>query len=252
MAPKLAKQLIAYYRVSTKKQGESGLGLDGQIAAVEAYRLSVSGTLVREFREIETGKIAERPELQKAILLAKRLKATLVVAKLDRLARNVAFTANLLETKVDFVACDNPNANRLTIHILAAVAENEAKMISERTEAALAIFVVEQRVPKRLQKLHPEGVPQEIVDEFAGKLGSLRPGAPQLTYEQTMLGVAKAAANRRALSKDVYDVVAPIIRELRSSGLSLRAIVAKLEEEGHTTVHGKSWTPMQVSRLLAA
>ena len=249
---KPVRKLIAYYRVSTKKQGESGLGLDGQIAAVEAYRLSIGGELVREFREIETGKIAERPELQKAILLAKRLKATLIVAKLDRLARNVEFTANLMNSGVEFVACDNPHANRLTIHILAAVAEDEARRISERTSAALVVFVEEQRVPKRIQKLYPEGVPADVVEATAGKLGSLRPGAPQLTYEQTLLGVAKAAENRRKLSKDVYDVVAPIIRALRDTGLSLRAIVAKLEEEGHTTVHGKSWTPMQVSRLLAA
>jgi DNA invertase Pin-like site-specific DNA recombinase len=246
------KKLIPYYRVSTKRQEESGLGLEAQQIAVASFQRAFGGEVVKEFQEAETGKIAERPELQKAIALAKRLKATLVVAKLDRLARNVLFTATLMESGVDFVACDNPSANKLTIHILAAVAEDEARRISERTTSALAAFVENRRVPKRVREMYPEGVPAEIEQELAGKLGSSRPGAPKLTYEQTLMGVAKAAANRRALSKDIYDEVRPIASSLRSQGLSLREIAARLDEEGHTTVHGKAWTAMQVSRLLAA
>jgi DNA invertase Pin-like site-specific DNA recombinase len=122
----------AYYRVSTKQQGDSGLGLEGQTAAVEGYVKGQGATIIKAYREIETGKRADRPELLKAIAHTKRSMATLVIAKLDRLARNVAFTANLMESGVDFVACDNPHANRLTIHILAAVAENEARMMGSQ------------------------------------------------------------------------------------------------------------------------
>ena len=128
------RKLIAYYRVSTKAQGDSGLGLEGQTAAVEAYAAREGAEILRAYQEVETGKRADRPELLKAIAHAKRSRATLVIAKLDRLARNVAFLANLMESGVDFVACDQPQANRLTIHILAAVAENEAVMISQRTK----------------------------------------------------------------------------------------------------------------------
>src|SRR4051812_15854906 len=133
-------KLVAYYRVSTKGQGDSGLGLEGQTSAVGAFAKGRGAEIIRAYTEVETGKRADRPELIKALAHAKRSKATLVIAKLDRLSRNVAFMANLMESGVDFTACDNPHANRLTIHILAAVAENEAKMISERTKAALTAY----------------------------------------------------------------------------------------------------------------
>ena len=126
--------MIAYYRVSTKQQQRSGLELEGQKAAVTEYAQRQDAELLSEYTEVETGKRADRPELAKAIAHSKRARATLVVAKLDRLARNVAFTSALLESGVEFIACDNPHANRLTIHILAAVAEDEARRISERTK----------------------------------------------------------------------------------------------------------------------
>ena len=131
-------KIIAYYRVSTKQQGESGLGLEGQVAAVAAYARGQGAEVLKTYREVESGKRADRPELAKALAHARRSRATLVIAKLDRLARNVHFLSGLMESNVDFIACDNPHANRLTIHILAAVAEDEAKRISERTRAALA------------------------------------------------------------------------------------------------------------------
>jgi DNA invertase Pin-like site-specific DNA recombinase len=134
------KKLVAYYRVSTKQQGASGLGLEGQMAAVATFARTNGAEIVRAYREVETGKRSDRPELLKAIAHAKRSRAGLIIAKLDRLARNVALTANLMESGVDFVACDNPHTNRLTIHILAAVAEDEAKRISDRTRAALAAY----------------------------------------------------------------------------------------------------------------
>ncbi len=130
-----AVKAIAYYRVSTARQGQSGLGLEAQQAAVAAFCEPIE-----TYTEVETGKRSDRPELQRAIAACKRMGATLVVAKLDRLARNVAFVSTLMESGVEFVACDNPTANRLTVHILAAVAEDEARRISERTKAALAAY----------------------------------------------------------------------------------------------------------------
>jgi len=124
---------IAYYRVSTDRQGRSGLGLEAQRRVVAEY-LAVSGLKpVSEFIEVESGRRTDRPELAKALAACRRHGSRLVIAKLDRLARNVAFVSGLMEAGVDFVACDMPHANRLTIHILAAVAEHEREMISTRT-----------------------------------------------------------------------------------------------------------------------
>jgi len=164
-----ARRVVAYYRVSTRKQERSGLGLEGQEAAVEEYGRRDGGEIVASYLEVETGKRSDRPELTKAIAHAKRTRATLVVAKLDRLARNVAFTSALMESGVDFVCCDNPTANRLTVHILAAVAEDEARRISERTKTALA-------AAKR------RGV----------KLGSARPGHWRGREHRRQAGLQKA------------------------------------------------------------
>lgn len=129
---------IAYYRVSTDRQGKSGLGLDAQRQAVTQF-VGDPSRLGGEFTEIESGKRHDnRPQLAAALAECKRRKLTLVIAKLDRLARNVYFISGLMESKVDFVAVDMPQANKITIHILAAVAEHEREMISQRTRAALA------------------------------------------------------------------------------------------------------------------
>lgn len=227
-----APKLIAYYRVSTKRQGESGLGLDGQTTAVTQYAATVGGTIFATYREVESGKNNERPELAKAIAHAKRVKGRLLIAKLDRLARNVAFVANLMESGVDFVACDNPHANRLTIHILAAVAEDEARRISERTKAALA-------AAKARGKL----------------LGTHRPGHFTGTPEQHRKAAAiarkAAAAAHAAAAEPLYGEVEPIARKLADDGLSLRKIAERLNAGGFTTLRGMAWNAMQVSRLLA-
>src|ERR671910_966338 len=131
-------RFVAYYRVSTDKQGRSGLGLEAQREAVQSFLNGGSWTLAAEVTEVESGKRNDRPELDRALGLCRLYGATLVVAKLDRLARNVTFISKLMESGVDFVAVDFPQANRLTVHILAAVAEHEAAMISARTKAALA------------------------------------------------------------------------------------------------------------------
>lgn len=133
-------EFIVYYRVSTKRQEESQLGLLAQRKAAETYVGQQGGKIVAEYQETETGKNCKRPEIIKAILHAHRSCATLVIAKIDRLSRNVWFTSTLMESGVDFVACDNPQATRFSVHIMAAMAEEEARMISERTKAALAAY----------------------------------------------------------------------------------------------------------------
>jgi len=129
---------VAYYRVSTDKQGQSGLGLDAQRAAVELHARSVGAEVIAEFQDVESGRKADRVGLAAALAMCRTKRATLLIAKLDRLARSVAFISNLMEGGVDFVAADMPLVNRLTVHVLAAVAEHEREMISQRTKAALA------------------------------------------------------------------------------------------------------------------
>src|SRR5262245_45966343 len=136
----MSKAIVGYLRVSTKGQGESGLGIEAQKTAIEGYARQTGTSIVAFYTEVETGKLADRPELAKALAHSRRSKARLVVAKLDRLARNVAFTSALMRSGADFVCCDNPHANKLTIHLLAAVAEHEAETISQRTKAALAAY----------------------------------------------------------------------------------------------------------------
>lgn len=223
-----AKKIVAYYRVSTSKQGDSGLGLEGQEAAVTAYAAMTGGRILKRYTEVESGKRKDRPELAKALGHAKRAGATLVIAKLDRLARNVAFVANLMESGVDFVACDQPFANRLTIHILAAVAEDEAKRISDRTKAALAAYKAR-----------------------GGVLGAARPNHPGLTEAARRKGRAVAAKAVSEAAAGAYADLAPMMRELRADGLSARAIAERLNAEGHTTRRGKPWSHVQVMRVLA-
>ena len=132
------RRLVSYLRVSTARQGISGLGLEAQRAAVAGFLNGGDWTLVQEVLEVESGKRNDRPALATALKLCRKYRATLVIAKLDRLARNVAFISNLMESGVEFVAVDMPQANRFVVHILAAVAEQEAEAISKRTKAALA------------------------------------------------------------------------------------------------------------------
>lgn len=224
-------KIIAYYRVSTKRQGESGLGLEAQQADVIRLASDRSGEIVASYTDIETGKSRTRPALLKALAHAKRIKAILVVAKLDRLARNVAFLSQLIESKLDFVCCDNPHADRFTIHILAAVAEKEALMISTRTKAAL-------------QAAKARGV----------KLGSSRPGHWDGLGAKRLAGLSKATAeasriNARA-SRDAYSDICPLAVRMRAEGQSLRQIAQNLNQQGQTTRNGAVWTATQVMRLL--
>lgn len=227
----MAANVIGYLRVSTKKQETSGLGLEAQQAAIEAYARQKAARIVRCYVEVETGKIAERPELGKALAHARLNKATLVVAKLDRLARNMAFTSAVMDSGTDFVACDNPHANRLTLHILAAVAENEARAISDRTKAALAAA-----------KARGE------------RLGSARPGhwkgREAARLQGARAGAAVSAKVRGKLARDAYSHLMPEMERLRAEGGSLQAIADELNEQGHTTRRGRPWNPVQVARVM--
>lgn len=224
------QKLIGYIRVSTTKQGQSGLGLDAQTTTIDSYAASTNGVFAHVYKEIESGKNNQRPELAKAIAHAKRLKAKLVIAKLDRLARNVHFVSGLMESKVDFVACDNPHANRLTVHILAAVAEDEARRISDRTKAALAAAKARGQL-----------------------LGSARPGHWDGRENARLAAAAKARtaakAKRDAEAAPVYSQVKPIIASMKAAGSSLQEIADRLNANGFTTLRGLPWNRMQVSRL---
>jgi DNA invertase Pin-like site-specific DNA recombinase len=132
-------RFVAYYRVSTEHQGANGNGMAAQRKAVEDYLNGGNWKLVADFTEVESGKrVDNRPELERALAAAKKHKATLILAKLDRLARNVAFIADLMERKVNFVCCDMPSATPFMLHVYAAVAEEERRMIAARTKAGLA------------------------------------------------------------------------------------------------------------------
>ena len=224
-------KFVAYFRVSTQKQAASGLGLEGQKAAVLAYATQTGASVLTGYTEVESGKKKDRPELAKAIAHAKRSQAVLCVAKLDRLLRSLPILVALREAKVAFVACDDPHANELTVDIKVVVAQDELRKISERTKAALAAAKA-------------RGV----------KLGSARPGHWQGREQARLAGLAKASeraaqVNRRA-ANDAYADIYPVVSELRDKGFSLRAIAAELNAMGHTTRRGKSWNPMQVSHVL--
>lgn len=223
----MAKTLIGYVRVSTQGQRESGLGLEAQQAAIDAYADQCGAQVIRGYTEVESGKKAARPQLVAALAHARRTKATLVVAKLDRLTRNVAFLSALMESGVDFIACDNPHANRLTIHILAAVAEDEARRISERTKDALKAYKAR-----------------------GGKLGASRPECRNLTMDARKRGAKAAGLAVAANAAEAYIDLVPIIRDLRNQGKPLKKIAAALNAEGYRTRRGKSWNQVQVSRIL--
>ena len=196
-------QIVSYLRVSTAKQGLSGLGMEAQRAAVAQFTAAGSHASVAEFVEVESGRKADRPQLTAALAACRLHRATLVIAKLDRLARNVAFIANLMDGGVEFVACDMPHANRLTLHLLAAIAEHEREMISQRTKAAL-------------QAAKARGV----------RLGNPN-GAAALLYG-CRLAAERSAGVRRARAVQNAEAVAPILAELSANGLSCREMARVL------------------------
>jgi len=219
--------IVGYLRVSTKGQGESGLGLEAQRAAVEAYARQAGCTATQFYTEVESGKLADRPQLARALAHARRSKATLVVAKLDRLSRNVEFLANVMNSGCDFAAADMPAANRFMLHVMAAVAEHEAKAISERTKAALQAYKAR-----------------------GGKLGGQLPQCRNLTPDATATGRKQSALARAKAAVEAYADLAPTMMQWRTEGLTLQQIATKLDSEGHVTRTGRPWNPVQVARVL--
>jgi DNA invertase Pin-like site-specific DNA recombinase len=212
-------EAIAYYRVSTQKQGQSGLGLEAQKTSVMKFAQARGLGIAAEYTEVETGtRKRHRPELELALMEARARGAVLLIAKLDRLARNVAFISALMDSGVDFIAVDMPQANKLTIHILAAVAENEAELISQRTKAALA----------------------------AAKARGVKLGTPEnLTPEASQ----KGGAVLRDRARKAYKETAYTIKLQRSAGLSYNKIAKGLNEEGLKTRTGRPFTAMTVWRI---
>jgi DNA invertase Pin-like site-specific DNA recombinase len=219
-------RFVSYLRVSTVQQGNSGLGLEAQRASVTSFLNGGNWKLVHELVEVESGKRSDRPALASALRLCRKHRATLVIAKLDRLARNVAFIANLMESGVEFVAVDMPQANKFTVHIMAAVAEQEAEAISKRTKAAL------QAAKARGAKLGGRRMSRERFVE----IGAMARQAYSLKAEQ---GRAK---------------ILPTIAKLQAEGaISLRQIAAGLNALEIPTPRGAGeWSAVQVQRTIAA
>jgi DNA invertase Pin-like site-specific DNA recombinase len=209
------KRFIAYYRVSTEKQGKSGLGLDAQRQAVADY-VAGRGDIVAEFTEVESSR-NKRPQLHAALDACRKRKATLLIARLDRLARNVAFISNLMESRVDFVAVDMPEANRLSIHILAAVAEHERETISIRTKDALK----------------------------AAKARGIRLGNPD-----PLPAARLANAALQEHTEQFHATVKPLIQNLRLQGYTLAKIADELNSRNVQTARGGLWYPATVRNIL--
>ncbi|CAN7509411.1 recombinase family protein [Variovorax sp. LjRoot290] len=212
------ERIVAYYRVSTQRQGQSGLGLEAQREAVRKYMDGRPCELLVEFEEVETGKGAnaldKRPKLRAAVALAKKSKATLLIAKLDRLARNVHFVAGLMETGVQFRCCDFPTADRTMIHFYAAMAEHEGRRISERIRDALAA--------------------KKARGEAVGNPASLQPLNGARSSE-----AAEFAARLR-----------PTLAGYRAARMTQREMVAALDGAGIKTARGGEWSLMQLQRVL--
>jgi DNA invertase Pin-like site-specific DNA recombinase len=229
---------VTYYRVSTAAQGRSGLGLEAQRMAVAEVCRARGLEIIAEFTEVESGKRADRPELTEALRRAKLAGATLVVAKLDRLSRSVAFLSTLQDSGAKFIAADMPEANELTVHILAAVAQAERKAISTRTREAL------RAAKERGTWTKADGTPYKT----GKRLGNPNGAAPLRRAAKgnvAAVEACKAGAQSRALE------LAAEIEAVRATGAqSLREIAQKLNERHIEAPRGGSWHPSGVKRVL--
>ncbi len=217
----MQSRFVSYLRVSTDRQGKSGLGLEAQRAAVAAYLNGSVWTLLDEMVEVESGKATlDRPQLARAMALCRLTGAILCVAKLDRLSRDAHFLIGLDKADVDFVAVDMPNANKLTVGIMALVAQQEREAISARTKAALAA------AKARGMKL--------------GGYRGVPPPAPDI-----------ASAARIAKADLFASRVGPLVRELQASDMTMEAIARELAVRGVRTARAGAWTGQAVKNLLA-
>ena len=220
---------VSYLRVSTSKQGTSGLGLEAQRAAVNGFLTGGRWTLVKELVEIESGKRNDRPALNEALSLCKRRRATLVIAKLDRLARNLHFISGLMESGVDFIAVDMPEANPTMVRMMAVFAQHEAEAISSRTKAALA-----------------------AAKARGTQLGGRRV-SPERFAKIGIVGRAASAEKRIAMAASMRNELRPVIEEIRAAGaVTLRQIAAGLNIRGEKTPRGGVWSAVQVQRVVGA
>ncbi|RBI68403.1 resolvase [Roseovarius sp. TE539] len=218
-------KLMAYERVSTARQGRSGLGLEAQRKAIDAFAAAREARVLGRFTEIESGRKSDRPELEKALELARLTGATLIIAKLDRLSRNAAFLLMLRDSGVRFVACDMPEANDLTVGIMALVAQQEREAISRRTKEALAAAKA-------------RGV----------KLGNPNGAAALRRAGESGVALRKAVASN---ADEFARTLAPVIEGLRSAGVtSLRGIAEAMNERGIQTRRGGRWHVSNVRNLL--
>jgi DNA invertase Pin-like site-specific DNA recombinase len=215
-------QIVSYLRVSTARQGASGLGLEAQRAAVQGFAAAGSHTIVAELLEVESGGKADRPQLAAALATCRLHRATLVIAKLDRLARNVAFIANLMDGGVEFVACDMPHANRLTLHLLAAIAEHEREMISQRTKAALAAAKA-----RGVRLGNPNGA------------AHLREHCKTAAAKSALARAAKASAHRQAIASTIVELVEAGI-------VGIAALARQLNQRGIPSPSGGVWSTGQM------
>jgi DNA invertase Pin-like site-specific DNA recombinase len=219
-------KIVSYLRVSTARQGSSGLGLEAQKLAVEQYATSTDSDIIQTFTEVETGKLNGRPKLTEALLLAKVTGATLVIAKLDRLSRNASFLMALQDAGVKFVAADMPQATHFTVGIMALVAQHEAEAISKRTKEAL-----QAAKAKGTRLGNPNGA------------AALRRKAKGNT---AAVSAIKAKADKHAMN------LQPVIEALKAEGItSLGAIAKALNERGMLTPRGGTWHKTSVSNLLS-
>jgi DNA invertase Pin-like site-specific DNA recombinase len=219
----MGDSFIAYLRVSTDKQGRSGLGIEAQRAAVASYLAGFGAAPLAEFVEVESGKRDDRPELSRALGECRIRKATLVIAKLDRLARDAHFLLGLQRSGIAFTAADMPNANRLTVGIMAMVAEEERRAISERTKAALA----------------------------AAKARGIKLGGRVENLKNSELGRQKAAEARRAKATSRTTDLLPVVEAIRAEGITSATGIAKaLNQRGIPTTRGGRWQAVQVQRML--
>ena len=214
-----APLFISYFRVSTARQGASGLGIEVQQRAVALHVAHTSGRELASFTEIESGKNNERPKLSEAMERCRLTGAVLLIAKLDRLSRDAHFLLGLEKAGIDFIAADMPNANRLTVGIMALVAQQEREAISSRTKAALAEAKARGKT-----------------------LGGYRPGARKVDYRLSVEARQRTAEAFRAS-------VGPMVAELRNDGLSLRQVASRLTEQGIRTAKGGMWTAAAVRRV---
>lgn len=218
-------KLVAYYRVSTERQGRSGLGLEAQRAAVESYARQCQGRVLESFTEVESGRKDDRPQLARALHLAKVTGATLVIAKLDRLSRDAAFLLSLQKAGTRFVAADMPNADETTVGILAIIAQQERAAISKRTKEALT----------------------------AAKARGVKLGNPNGAEALRRAGKGNAAAvdAGRTKAEERAQALAPIVQELAASGVTaLGSIALELNSRGIRTAQGKQWHKSSVRNLL--